>query len=341
MKNPTTSEVMADMKNGQMVHFKNIEEILPADVHTIGVAGHVNPDADCIGSTTALCQYLKTLGRGYEIDLYLEEPKDALKFLPYYENAKHTAPEGKVYDLFVTCDVSSADRIGVASELFDAAKETVCIDHHVSNPGFADRNHVVADASSCCEVLSDLFDMAKIDRNIAESLYTGIVGDTGVFQYSNTSPHTMRVAADLMEKGINHNRLIDESFNRRTFDQNRIMGYALENAASRLGGRVITSVITDEDMKKFGVTAKDLDLIVSQLRLTTGAEAAIFLYQKGPEEYKISLRSNDYLDVAKVAVLFGGGGHVRAAGASAKGDPEAIIAQILDAMKPELKEVKA
>lgn len=341
MKNPTINKVMADMKNGQMVHFKNIEEILPADVHTIGVAGHVNPDADCIGSTTALCQYLENLQRGYEIDLYLEEPKDALKFLPYYENAKHTAPKGKVYDLFITCDVSSADRIGVASELFDAARETVCIDHHVSNPGFADRNHVVADASSCCEVLSDLFDLTQVDRNMAESLYTGIVGDTGVFQYSNTSPHTMRVAADLMEKGINHNKLIDESFNRRTFDQNRVMGYALEHARACLDGRVITSVITDEDMARFGVTAKDLDLIVSQLRLTTGAEAAIFLYQKGSDEYKISLRSNDYLDVAKVAVIFGGGGHVRAAGASAKGDPETIIARILKAMEPELKEVKA
>lgn len=341
MKNPTTSKVMADMKNGQMVHFENIEEILPADVHTIGVAGHVNPDADCIGSTTALCQYLEGLGHGYEIDLYLEEPKDALKFLPYYENARHTATQGKVYDLFVTCDVSSPDRIGVASELFHAAKKTVCIDHHVSNAGFADRNHVLGDASSCCEVLADLFDIKRVDRNIAESLYTGIVGDTGVFQYSNTSPHTMRVAADLMEKGINHNKLIDESFNRRTFDQNRVMGYALEHAESHLDGRVITSVITDEDMGRFGVTAKDLDLIVSQLRLTTGAEAAIFLYQKDQDEYKISLRSNDYLDVAKVAAQFGGGGHVRAAGASAKGDPKEIIARILEVMEPELKEVTA
>lgn len=339
MKSPTTSEVMTDMKNGQMVHFKNIEEILPEDVRTIGVAGHVNPDADCIGSTTALCQYLKGLQRGYEIDLYLEEPKDALKFLPYYENAKHAAPTDKVYDLFVTCDVSSPDRIGVASELFEAAKMTVCIDHHVSNPGFADQNHVVADASSCCEVLTDLFDMKRVDRSIAESLYTGIVGDTGVFQYSNTSPHTMRVAADLMEKGINHNKLIDESFNRRTFNQNRIMGYALEHAVSRLDGRVITSVVTEEEMKNFEVTTKDLDLIVSQLRLTTGAEAAIFLYQKGPNEYKISLRSNDYLNVAKVASEFGGGGHVKAAGASAQGDPEEIIGEILKVMKPDLKEV--
>lgn len=328
---------MTNVKNQKMVRFGRIEEILPAGVRTIGVAGHVNPDADCVGSTTALCQYLEGLGREYDIDLYLEEPKDSLKFLPYYEKSKHSVPEGKVYDLFVTCDVSSPDRIGVASELFTSAKKTVCLDHHISNPGFADKNHVVADASSCCEVLADLLDLSRVDKNIAESLYTGIVGDTGVFQYSNTSPHTMRVAADLMEKGIDHNKLIDDSFNRRTFDQNRIMGYALEHAVSRLDGQVIASVVTEAEMKQFGVTAKDLDMIVSQLRLTTGAEAAIFLYQKGPDEYKISLRSNNYLDVASVAMRFGGGGHIRAAGASAKGTPEEIISQILDVMKPEIK----
>lgn len=308
---------------------KKIEEIIKPGMRTVGIAGHINPDGDCIGSTTALYQYLKKYDPDLSIDLYLELPRPSLRFMKGVSESKQEADSDRVYDLFVTCDVSSLDRIGVAGDLFDKAKHTACVDHHVSNPGFADVNYVVPDASSCAEVLTDLMDPAEIDRDIAISLYTGIIHDSGVFQYSNTSPHTMRCAASLMEKGFDHNKLIDESFNKRTYAQNRILGYALTKSRQELGGKVISSSITLEEMKRFGVTQQDLDMIVSQLRLTDGAEAAVFVYEKQPGQFKVSLRSNEYLDVAEIAGTFGGGGHAKAAGCSETGTADEVIHKVL------------
>lgn len=308
---------------------KKIEEIINPGIHTVGIAGHVNPDGDCIGSTTALYQYLKNSFPKLHIDLYLEMPKESLRFMKGVSVSKQEADPLKVYDLFVTCDVSEINRIAVAGALFKHAKDTVCIDHHVSNPGFARINHIVPDASSCAEVLTDLMDPEKIDRDTAVSLYTGIIHDSGVFQYSNTSPHTMRCAALLMEKGFNHNKLIDDSFNKRTYRQNRILGYALMKSRQEYEGKVITSSVTLEEMAKFDVTQQDLDMIVSQLRLTEGAEAAVFAYERVPGDFKVSLRSNAYLDVAEVAGVFGGGGHARAAGCSGDGTADEVIGRIL------------
>lgn len=316
---------------------KKIEELIGPDIHTIGIAGHVNPDGDCIGSTTAVFQYFRKYFPDRKVDLYLEMPKESLRFLKGFASARQEADEGLVYDLFLTCDVSDRGRIAVAGTLFDRAKHTACIDHHVSNPGFADVNHIVPDASSCAEVLTDLMDPERIDRDIAVSLYTGIIHDSGVFQYSNTSPHTMRCAALLMEKGFDHNRLIDDSFNKRTYSQNRILGYALMKSKLELDGKVVTSSITIKEMEQFGVTQQDLDMIVSQLRLTEGAEAAVFVYERAPQDFKVSLRSNEYLNVAEVAQVFGGGGHAKAAGCSGCGTAEEVTAMILPELKKRLR----
>jgi phosphoesterase RecJ-like protein len=316
---------------------KKIEELFTEPVASVGIAGHVNPDGDCAGSCTALYRYLKkNMTFLSEVDLYLEEPKESLRFLAGYSDALHTAPAGKVYDLFITCDVSVQDRIGVAGDLFLSAKKTACIDHHVSNEGFAEINCILPDASSCSEVLADLFEPEKIDSGIAADLYTGIIHDSGVFQYSNTSPHTMRTAAMLMEKGIDHNKLIDDSFNIRSFAQNRILGCALEKAGQVCGGKIVTSFLTIKEMEEHGVTARDLDMIVSQLRLTEGAEAAAFIYETVPGTFKISLRSNHYLDVSAAAAEFGGGGHVRAAGATLTGSAEEVFKRLIPVLEKRL-----
>ena len=315
---------------------ENIEELLQGKIRRIGIAGHVNPDGDCIGSTTALFLYLRKNHPKIKVDLYLELPKQALRTLKGFGESRQTANEAHIYDLFFTCDVSSRDRIGVAGDLFEQANRTVCIDHHVSNPGFADVNHIVPDASSCAEVLTDLMALDKIDQDIAESLYTGIIHDSGVFQYSNTSPHTMRCAANLMEKGFDHNKLIDDSFNKRTFRQNRILGYALEKAEQAFDGQVVVSSISLEEMEEYEVTQQDLDMVVSQLRLTEGAEVAVFVYEKETGQFKVSLRSNSYFDVSEAAAVFGGGGHVHAAGCSGEGSADQVIARILSEIEKRL-----
>lgn len=177
---------------------KKIDEILNG-VSCMAIAGHVRPDGDCIGSCLGLYQYLRDNRPEIQADVYLEDPRPEFSYLPGFSEVK-TSCEEKAYDLVVLLDVSSEERIGVAVPLLAKAGKTICIDHHVTNTEYCEINHVEPDASSACEVLFGLLEEEKISEPCAEALYTGIVTDSGVFQYSSTSPHTMRVAAALMEK---------------------------------------------------------------------------------------------------------------------------------------------
>ena len=170
---------------------KTLDELITADIRTIAIAGHVRPDGDCFGSTTAVWSYLTKNYPELSVSLYLEEMPPEFRFLPgsetYLSEVKDSAP----VDLFISCDVSTVERIGVAGELFENAKRRVCFDHHISNPGFADENHIYPDASSCAEVIFNYIPYEKLDLDTASSIYTGIVHDTGVFQQANTTPETM------------------------------------------------------------------------------------------------------------------------------------------------------
>ena len=297
-----------------------LEEVFTKSIKTCAIVGHISPDGDAVGSATALFLYVRKNCPWIDAELYLERPKESLMFLPGLADAFFDTPEDSVRDLFVSCDVSSVDRFGVAGNLFPLAKKTFCIDHHISNPLFADINVVDADASSCSEVLYGLMDPAKIDLDIATALYTGIIHDSGVFQYSNTRGKTLRVAADRLERGVPASRIIDESFNQRTMRQSRILGKVLQESTLYMDGRVIAGSVTLDDMSSFEVTKKDLDGIVSEMRLVEGVLAAVFIYETEPSVFKVSLRSNGDLDVSRAAVSFGGGGHIKAAGCTIQGE---------------------
>lgn len=292
---------------------KNISEVLD-HVKTMGIGGHIRPDGDCVGSCMALYLYVKAYYPEIEADVYLDSPKPVFSHIDCIDKIKTVADGPRAYDLFVTCDVSALDRLAVVREYFETAKKTVCIDHHVSNPGFADVNHIEGDVSSCCEVLYGLLDEEKVTRPIATAVYTGMVHDTGVFQYSSTSPKTMQIAGKLMETGFNFSKIIDESFYQKTYVQNQVMGRVLAESIMVLDGKCIIGYMRKKDMDFYGVNGKDLDGVVSQLRLTAGVEVAMFVYEVEQQVFKVSLRSNGKVDVSKIAVFFGGGGHMRAAG---------------------------
>lgn len=249
-----------------------------------------------------------------------------------------TEADDSVYDLFITCDVSARDRLALAGDLFEKAKKTVCIDHHVSNQGLADINHVQGDISSCCEVLYGILDPEKVTLPIATAIYTGMVHDTGVFQYSSTSPETMRIAGELMKTGIPFSRIIDESFYQKTYLQNQVMGRVLAESILLQNGTCIIGYLRRRDMDFYGVEGSDLDGIVSQLRLTKGVEVAMFIYETETQTFKVSLRSNGKVDVSKVAVFFGGGGHTRAAGCDLHGSMYDVINNITAEIERQLAE---
>ena len=279
------------------------------DVKSVGITGHIRPDGDCTGSVLALYNYIVENMPETDVDLYLEQPGSEFYYLKNIDKIKNT-PEDKKYDVFFVLDCSSLDRIEPFISCFNNASKTVCIDHHVSNTGFTDLSKIEPQASSACEVLYGTMDADKISRNVAECIYTGIIHDTGVFKYSCTSKKTMEIAGEMMEKGIDYSDIIDNTFYKKTYVQNQILGRALLESVLFYDGKCIFTTVTIDEMEFYGVTGRELGGIVEQLRLTDGVEVAIFLYQTGEEEYKVSLRSKKKIDVAAIATQFGGGGHV-------------------------------
>ena len=180
-------------------------------------------------------------------------------------------------------------------------------------------NLVLPQIGSTCEIIYDLIGEAALDKDLAETLYTGIIHDTGVFQYSNTTPETMRKGAVLIGYGFDFPKLILETFYERTYLQAQIMGRALMESVRFMDGRCIVSMISRKIADFYGVTPEDFDGIVNQLRNIEGIHCAIFMHETEEGEYKVSLRSDELVNVAEVAVIFGGGGHARAAGCTMKG----------------------
>lgn len=291
---------------------------------TVAIGGHIRPDGDCVGSCMGLYQYIRDNYNHKRVDVYLEEIPEVFRFIKATDDIKHEISEDMNYDLFICLDCGDETRLGFSAPLFKAAKHTLCIDHHISNKAFAEHNYIIPEASSTSELVYNLLDEEKISLEIAEALYMGIAHDTGVFQYSCAKPATFRVAAKLLEQNVDAPTIIDNTYYEKTYAQNKILGHAILKSQLILGGKCIVSFITKKEMEEFGVTPKDLDGIVSQLRITKGVEVAVFMYELEEGTFKVSLRSKRYANVSAVAQHFGGGGHVRAAGCALSGSVEAI-----------------
>ena len=305
-----------------------INELL-GSAYSVAIAGHIGPDGDCVGSCMGMYLYLKKNRPDLQVDIYLESVRDVFSYIAGVTDVKTAADPDKIYDCFVVLDTSSPDRIGVAGCYLPTAKHVVCIDHHITNRGFAQENVIVPEASSASEVVCGLMEKDKIDKETAVALYTGIIHDSGVLQYSNTGAETLRTVAMLIEKNIPFADIIDHSFYEKTFAQNRVMGKVLKDSCLYLEGKVIVGIVYPEDMVRYGVEKKDMDGIVSQLRLTRGVKAAVFLYPTDEGAWKVSLRANENTDVSAVASVFGGGGHIKAAGCTMYGSAREVTEKLL------------
>ncbi len=305
-----------------------LDDILQ-NVKTVGISGHVRPDGDCAGSTLAVYNYIDTYYPEIEVSLYLDPIPNIFKFLKNSDKIVSDRSAEKQFDLYIALDCGDTNRLGESAKYFENAKKTACIDHHVSNQNFADENYIIPDASSTCELVCDLIDEEKITKEIAECLYTGIVHDTGVFQYTSCNRKTMGVGGMLMEKGIDYTKIVDETFYQKTFQQNRVLGQALVKSKLYLNGKVNLTWISLAEMNEFDVEPKHLEGIVQQLRVTKDVSVAVFLYENADGTYKGSTRANDDTDLASLAMTFGGGGHKKAAGFTIEGPLDTAIERIL------------
>ena len=290
----------------------------------IVILGHVNPDGDCVGSCLAVYNYIKEWDSTKAVTVRLERAPSKFSYLSGFDAIETEAGE-EAYDLCICLDSSDEERLGDFKSCFDRSAKTICIDHHITNRGYAQENVIDGHASSACEVVYGQLDESRISKHVAECIYTGIIHDTGVFKYSNTSRKTMEIAGKMMEKGIDFGTIIDGSFYKKTYMQSQILGRALLESITFLDGRCIFSVVRKKDMDFYGVDKSDLDGIVDQLRVIDGIECAIFLYETGIHQFKVSLRSNSIVDVSRIAAYFGGGGHVRAAGCTMSGSIHDVI----------------
>ena len=302
----------------------------------IGIAGHIRPDGDCVGSCLATLKYLKNAMPEAEVTLFLEQPPKSFSFLWGYESIDTTFASKTPFDAFIALDSGDSERLGSARELFLATPQKFCFDHHLSNTGYADINVIRPEASSTCEVLYDLFDRKYIDKDVATALYTGIVHDTGVFQYSCMSRETFGIVGDLIGYGFDAAKIISETFYEKTYVQNQILGRALLESMLFMDGRCIASCVDKKMMDFYGVTSEDFDGIVNQLLVTKGCEVAIFMYQTGTLEFKVSMRSKGKVNVSEVASYFGGGGHARAAGCMMSGTYRDVLNNLSEHIEKQL-----
>lgn len=308
---------------------------------TIGIGGHIRPDGDCVGSALGLYLYLLKACPLATIQVFLEKPADVFACISGIDQI-HTdfTTEVEQFDVFIALDTSK-DRLGEAQEYFEKAKKRINIDHHISNSGCGDVDYIMPDASSTSELVYNLIeDKSKLDKEIAKALYIGIIHDTGVFQYSNTSPETLRAAAELVSYGFDFPKLIEETFYEKTYVQTQILGRALLESILFMDGKCVVSMLDKKTMNFYQANAQDLEGIVSQLRNIKGVECAIFMYQLDTLEYKVSLRSGGKVNVAKVASFFGGGGHERAAGVTMQGTFHDIVNNLSAHIDVQLKDDK-
>jgi phosphoesterase RecJ-like protein len=278
---------------------------------TILILTHEDPDGDAIGSSLALMHGLKKIGKQVEIVI----PKRNLlyKFLPGFDLIKEEVEENEV-DLCFALDCSDIERVRDCRKYFENAKKTIVIDHHITNQNFGDVNYINAVASSTCQNLLIIFSELgiEIDRGIAECIYTGILADTGAFRY-NVQAETFEFVAMLLETGIETANIYRLLFDVISEKRVRLLGKALNTLELYENGKIAITNISNEDLTQLGSDEGDQENIVNFGRNIEGVEVSVFIREKN-NKFKISLRSNEYVDVSQIAAKYLGGGHKKAAG---------------------------
>ena len=312
-----------------------LEEIKKAE--TIAIIAHETPDGDAIGSCLAMKLALKQLGKN--ADVIIREVPQIFDFLPGREEIKMDSDIEK-YDLAISLDCADFKRL-VGNEYFERAKQTIVIDHHGSNKMYGDINFVNPVAPACCQILIGMFQYfnINIDKELGTCILTGIITDTGGFRYSGVTPETFEFTADLLQKGVNVSDIYKRVLDTRTKANFELMKRIIDRMEFLEDGKVTFTYITNKDLEEVNAGIGDHEGLVEVGRDVEGVEVSVFIRQKDDDinSYKISMRSNDYVNVSDVCLMFGGGGHEKAAGAVIQGDIETVKQKIINELRKVLK----
>ena len=296
------------------------------------VTTHENPDGDALGSLAAAHRALGALGKDSVMFLAGEAPIPGEYRFMELEDLRRTLPDDAAERLLLAVDCANESRLGADPVALHQAPFTVNVDHHHDNTRFGDANLVVADASSTGEVLRDVLAELGVELTpeLAEPLYIALVTDTGRYQYANTTPKALRLAAELVEAGADVHRVFQGVYESVQFAKLKLLARALERAVVYEGGGLVVSHLLRDDFGAVGAVEPYSEGIIDFLRAVEGADMAALIREPprgGSPARRVSLRaSHDELDVSAIARKSGGGGHRQAAGFSSDASIEEITA---------------
>lgn len=307
---------------------------------------HVNMDGDAMGSTMALCRVMRKLG----IDAHIMVEDKAPRFLQFMDDGsffldveEYRAQGSPAYDLAAAVDIGQDKRLENRVEEFRRAAVSICIDHHhhtSEDCGFADserRDPSAAAAAVLVQELIEEMEMAKglclMDKDVAEDLYIGIMTDTGCFKFSNTDGRAHGCVARLFAQGIDHNGICTKIYESYPEAQLRLEALAMDRMERFADGKACISWCTLKDFEELGADISLADTCIDRLRSVEGVEIAAFIKEKEDGSFKLSTRSKMYANVNAICAVFGGGGHLKASGATFRCSLEEAIAQL----KPEIE----
>ena len=300
------------------------------------MACHIGPDGDALGSMLGLA--IAAAENGKEVFPSFGHPftlPDTFDFLP---TDMLVAPDDvpSEPEVMVTFDAGSADRLGDLQGPAERAETLVVIDHHKTNDGFGHLNLIVPTAAATAEIVIELMDALawEISPTVATALHVGLVTDTGRFQYSNTTPKTLRAAARMVEAGARPEVIGRHVYEETPFGYLHAAGAVLSRAVLEQDRRLVWSVLNVDDLNASGITLDDTDPLIDALRTAQESDVAVLLKDLGGGRIKGSMRSRGRVDVGAIAVELGGGGHHNAAGFTVTGSVDSVIGEVRDRLDP-------
>ena len=311
---------------------------------TVIIFHHVAPDGDGLGSALALREMISQLDNVKKPDAVITgKIPDIYKFLPNIEFLKKAGDSSlhQSYDLAITVDCAGKDRLGDAVELFNNARTTINIDHHISNEGFADIDWINPSASATGEVLFELIKLleVKLTPSIATNLYTAILTDTGGFKFENTKPKTLKICAELLEAGADPVKIYNECYESKPMSMVKLHARAIDNAIYLENNQIVYTKITRSLLKELNASDDHIDGITESLRQINSVKIALVFKETLRGSTKVSFRSNG-INVCEIASFFGGGGHRLAAGCLIEKNIDEAVNDIITTVRKQVIKTK-
>lgn len=319
-------------------NFDTISDVL-RNARTVGVASHIRPDADALGSTIAFALWLRDCGK--EVTAYNEEGSTAkFHYLPCHGLVGLPPATPQKFDVFVALDTSVKNRLGTVIKAIAPGTPILNIDHHISNENYGDVNYIDPSAPATGQILLEFFQHvgARVSADMATNLFAAISTDTGSFQYAGTNERTFAAASYLIGCGVDVpglSRAMYDSQPRRRFE---LLRHALNTAEFHCDDRIATFSLSLDLVEKLKVLPEDNEGIIDHLRSVEGVEAAVFFEELPEGKVRVSARSKfPRIDVCKVCKKFDGGGHPMAAGARVDGTLTQVKNDFLKALSDEIR----